>query len=569
MRRHAAILPTLTLLFLTASAFAASGKIKLGMGVGSLNDRVFRLENFTVPIGYYETSTQLDSANIRNQLPRGTTWLHRRLNQNYVFFKMHNDDIVGGQPDNWNSAFDWISGSYGAFVTGATDATLIRSGSGTTASPYTLGLNLGNANRWTARQTFKSILSDSVLFKATGNDGITTIKARTDLGAGESYTMFLPISAGKSGQFLGAFGSGLTGWTSAVTNVTTGGGLKRTISGATYTVGINYANANTLTATQTFPKVVTDTALVKSATCNVQIIAPTTDPGTNVALTLPPDDGDASEFLQTNGSGVMTWEPEADGVIGNEVTGASADSILKRTGAGTTVAPYTLRFDTTRALTLTNNFEVRDTVKMGDGTNYTMFETDGSMRMVGNATVWDELQITANALERPGGSDPEYVKWTPNLGGGGSISMYLLEFQNGDSASFVVQLPHSYKQGSSIYAHLHWTPGAAGSDEEGATVGWKIDYTWANIDGTFGSGATVSLSDACDGDDDKHQMTPEVEISGSGKTTSSMLVCNIKRTDTGTDDTWAGTASGALPMLLEIDFHYEMDTIGSRGMSTK
>ncbi len=29
----------------------------------------------------------------------------------------------------------------------------------------------------------------------------------------------------------------------------------------------------------------------------------------DITLTLPPDDGDANEFLQTNGSGVMTWEP--------------------------------------------------------------------------------------------------------------------------------------------------------------------------------------------------------------------------------------------------------------------
>ena len=48
-----------------------------------------------------------------------------------------------------------------------------------------------------------------------------------------------------------------------------------------------------------------------------------------------------------------------------------------------------------------------------------------------------------------------------------------------------------------------------------------------------------------------------------------MLICNIKRTDTGTDDTWAGTASGSLPMILEIDFHYEIDTIGSREPASK
>jgi hypothetical protein len=33
----------------------------------------------------------------------------------------------------------------------------------------------------------------------------------------------------------------------------------------------------------------------------------------NVALTLPPDDGDAGEVLTTNGSGVLTWEPAAGG----------------------------------------------------------------------------------------------------------------------------------------------------------------------------------------------------------------------------------------------------------------
>lgn len=347
MRRYATILPTLALLFLTASAFAASGKIKLGMGVGSLNDRVFRLENFTVPIGYYETSTQLDSANIRNQLPRGTTWLHRRLNQNYVFFKMHNDDIVGGQPDNWNTAYDWVSGSYGAFVTGATDATLIRSGSGTTASPYTLGLNLANANSWTARQTFKSIQSDSVLFKATDEAGITTIKARTDLAAGESYTLFLPGTSGTSGAFLTAIGSGITSWGAAVTNVTAGGGLKRTTSGATYTLGIDFTSANDWTGAQSFVGLDLKQA---AGSDEVQFRSPVL--GESWTFTMPPDNGDANEFLQTDGNGTATWEPEADGVIGNEVIDTNG-STLTRSGSGTSGAPYKLQVNLANANTWT------------------------------------------------------------------------------------------------------------------------------------------------------------------------------------------------------------------------
>ena len=39
--------------------------------------------------------------------------------------------------------------------------------------------------------------------------------------------------------------------------------------------------------------------------------------------------------------------------------------------------------------------------------------------------------------------------------------------------------------------------------------------------------------------------------------------------DTGADDTWAGAGTGNLPLLLEIDFHFPIDTIGSRTDDTK
>lgn len=327
-------------LVITSPSHAAIGGFSIRHGIGFNQQRIFEIERNAAPRQLFQTENAADSVEARTIAPNRSLWLHDYLGSRWLMLKYADGTVVSGSPEMWTLGYDWIAGSYGAFVTNATNSTLTRSGSGTTASPYTLGLNLGNANSWTARQTFKSIQSDSVLFKATDDAGITTIKARKDLGAGESYTMFLPLSAGTSGQFLGAFGSGITGWTSAVTNVTTGEGLKRTISGVTYTVGINYANANTWTATQTFPKIVTDTALVKSATCNVQIIAPTTDPGTNVALTLPPDDGDSGEFLQTNGAGVATWQPA--------VTNATNGTLTR---SGTTT--YTLGINLANANTWT------------------------------------------------------------------------------------------------------------------------------------------------------------------------------------------------------------------------
>jgi hypothetical protein len=64
-------------------------------------------------------------------------------------------------------------------------------------------------------------------------------------------------------------------------------------------------------------------------------------------------------------------------------------------------------------------------------------------------------------------------------------------------------------------------------------------------------------------------MTSDTTITAVDKHISSMLLCNITRTDTGTDDTWVGTISGQLPLILEVDFHYPIDTLGSRTSSSK
>ena len=53
------------------------------------------------------------------------------------------------------------------------------------------------------------------------------------------------------------------------------------------------------------------------------------------------------------------------------------------------------------------------------------------------------------------------------------------------------------------------------------------------------------------------------DISGAGKTISSILICSLKR-DTGVANDYASAA-----YLVEIDFHYEIDTIGSRTEAAK
>ena len=197
---------------------------------------------------------------------------------------------------------------------------------------------------------------------------------------------------------------------------------------------------------------------------------------------------------------------------------------------------------------------------------YSEFEGDGTLKMVGNATVWDDLRIVPGAFQFPGNQDPALQDWRP---GGAGTTYKVYKFIKNDEVHASCQIPHNYKEGSDVYFHIHWTPAGRGNEESGAYVGWKVDYSVANIDGVFGSSATVDLSHACTGTDDYHEMTPDILVSGAGWTVSSILYLRIYRSDTGTDDTWASANASESPVLLEFDIHYEINTIGSRLRLTK
>ncbi len=71
-----------------------------------------------------------------------------------------------------------VDGVIGNEVTNVTNSTLSRSGSGTGGSPYTLGLNLGNANTWTGAQTFNAQV------KVDGNFILDNVSSRPTCDAG-------------------------------------------------------------------------------------------------------------------------------------------------------------------------------------------------------------------------------------------------------------------------------------------------------------------------------------------------------------------------------------------------
>jgi hypothetical protein len=183
-------------------------------------------------------------------------------------------------------------------------------------------------------------------------------------------------------------------------------------------------------------------------------------------------------------------------------------------------------------------------------------------------TYWDDLNINVGIFEFAGNADPVLGNW--DVGGSGLV-IKAYEFAKNDEIYFKIQVPHKIKQGTDLYCHLHWTPGARGNEENGNLVGWKVQFLLAIIGTNFpGTVYTVDLKDACSGEDHRHEMTPDVLIELSEEIhISSFIVGRIYRTDTGADDTWASTTTGQLPLLLGMDFHYEIDAPGSKEHNAK
>lgn len=202
-------------------------------------------------------------------------------------------------------------------------------------------------------------------------------------------------------------------------------------------------------------------------------------------------------------------------------------------------------------------------VRMGDpaGGNYTEIENDGTLRFVGDATVWEDLRVPLERGRPAGGNQPTWAQFKTN--GAGSNGVYTWQFDDGDEIWFTVQLPHSWREGSVIYPHLHWSPSSDVDPSDNVGIG--LEYTWADMDETFGN-TTIITRDVPTGvnNQDEHLFHnfDEAGIDGTGHTISSILVCRFFR-QAAASDNYADPIWG-----LEVDFHYEVARAGSREILT-
>ncbi len=174
---------------------------------------------------------------------------------------------------------------------------------------------------------------------------------------------------------------------------------------------------------------------------------------------------------------------------------------------------------------------------------------------------WDDFRVTLDKGSNAAALD--YISGTS-----GPQIWFFRNNEGIESMSFTVQLPHTWKEGTTIYPHIHWMPKTSGS----GNVVWNLDYTWANYDATtpevFPAVTTSTVTATGPFTANSHAITGLTTggagIDGTGKKISSILICRIWRNSSLSGDTYNSDAG-----LLFLDFHIQVDGSGSNQQYTK
>ncbi len=256
--------------------------------------------------------------------------------------------------------------------------------------------------------------------------------------------------------------------------------------------------------------------------------------------------GDTLTCIETGDASIWT-----DGGSISYLTSTSDNLAIGGTGSS---AP--LYFDNA-----TDKLQVSSS-QTGSATNNLSISSSGFLTLTGSATVYEDIRVPVTSTTRGGSKVPGFDLFKDNGSGSQGVFTYWFDSGSEEELYFTVQLPHDYKEGSDIFPHVHWTPKADGS--AGTKVSWGLEYNWANREAVFGNTSIVYANTSSPNETpvkDKQYLTSFSTISGTGKTISSMLMCRIFRNASGAGSSTDDYASDA--GLLEIDFHYEKDKLGS------
>jgi hypothetical protein len=196
----------------------------------------------------------------------------------------------------------------------------------------------------------------------------------------------------------------------------------------------------------------------------------------------------------------------------------------------------------------------------GDGgsTNYSEFESDGTLKYNGNATVFKDINLGAAQLGTPAVNAPDIDEFVDNLGADTGIET--LAFAPAEHISGDFEIQHDYKEGTDVVFHIHWQGIAAptGTDK----VQWQLTYTVADEETTLAPVTTITIETDFD-TQYEFKRSDFAAISGTGLEIGDQFLFRLERIAASVDE-YAGDA-----LIATVGLHYETDTTGSRQITTK
>jgi hypothetical protein len=213
--------------------------------------------------------------------------------------------------------------------------------------------------------------------------------------------------------------------------------------------------------------------------------------------------------------------------------------------------------------TLTGGILIGESGNIEKSTNDLTLTTASQKTLVLSQPVYKDINLGSAALALPVATQPDEAEFTDELGAGTGI--YTWGFAVGEKVSGSFEIQHDYKEATDLYFHVHWQ-GIAALTAATDYVRWKLSYTVSRENETLDAKADIYAETAIDVRYD-FKRSDFAAITGTNFQVGDQFLFTIERVaatlGVGPDE-YAGDA-----LVATLGVHYQIDTIGSRQISTK